>query len=171
MTLFDYLLNIGLIALVLLQVRGRRLDRRALVLPLALVGWAASQYLHGIPTAGNDLAFVAVLASAGVVLGTSSAFLTILEPGSDGVPIARAGLVAAALWMFGIGARMAFSLYAQHGGAASIGRFSISHHLTPQAWVTGLVLMAFAEVVSRTVVLWTRSRVVMTAPAVAAIAH
>lgn len=167
MTLFDYLLNIGLIALVLIQVRGRRLDRRALVLPLALVGWAATQYLHGVPTAGNDLIFVVVLAVAGIGLGTSSAFLTTLEPGTDGVPIARAGFLAAALWVFGIGSRMAFSLYAQHGGGRAIAHFSVSHHLTPQGWVTGLVLMAFAEVVSRTVVLWTRSRLVMSAPLVA----
>jgi hypothetical protein len=171
MTLFDYLLNIGLIGLVLLQVRGRRLDRRALVLPLALVAWAAAQYLHGIPTAGNDLALVAALAVAGLGLGTSSALLTSLEPGRDGIPMARAGLLAATLWVLGIGARMAFSLYAQHGGAGVIGRFSISHHLTPQAWVSGLVLMAFAEVVSRTIVLWTRSRLVGDALAVVAIAR
>ena len=170
MTLFDYLLNIGLIALVLLQVRGRKLDRRALVLPLALVAWAASQYLHGIPTAGNDVAFVVTLAFVGVALGTSSASLTSLEPGSDGVPIARAGLVAASLWVLGIGARLAFSLYVQHGGQHAIARFSMIHHLTPQAWVTGLVLMAFAEVVSRVLVLWTRSRSVMRGPAVVAIA-
>jgi hypothetical protein len=49
MTTFDYLLNLVLVGLVVLQLRGRRLDRRALVLPLALVAWAASHYVHGIP--------------------------------------------------------------------------------------------------------------------------
>ena len=53
MTIFDYLLNIVLVALVVLQMRGRRLDRRGLVLPLVLVAWAASHYLHGIPTVGK----------------------------------------------------------------------------------------------------------------------
>ena len=73
MTIFDYALNIGLIALVVLQMRGRRLDRRGVVLPLALVGWAASQYLHGIPTVGNDGLLVTGGVMAGLILGAASA--------------------------------------------------------------------------------------------------
>jgi hypothetical protein len=49
MTIFDYGLNLVLVALVVLQPRGRRLDRRGLVLPLALVAWAASHYSRRIP--------------------------------------------------------------------------------------------------------------------------
>lgn len=158
MTLFDYLLNIALISLVVLQMRGRRLDRRGLVLPLVLVGWAATHYLRGIPTAGNDLVMVVGGILLGATLGTASGFLTRVTMSPDGVPFARATGWAAALWVLGIGARLGFSLYAQHGGATEIGRFSLAHHLTPAAWVSGLVLMAFAEVVSRTLLLWMRSR-------------
>lgn len=158
MTLFDYLLNITLIALVVLQLRGRRLDRRGLLLPLGLVAWAASQYLHGIPTTGNDGLLVAIGVGAGLGLGIASARLTCIDLDRDGVPVARATLAAAALWMLGIGARMGFSLYLQHGGAPTVMRFSEVHHLTGQGWVTGMVLMAFVEVVSRTLLLWTRSR-------------
>jgi hypothetical protein len=158
MTIFDYLLNVALIALVVLQLRGRRLDRRALVLPLVLVAWAASHYLHGIPTTGNDPVLVTLGVLTGLTLGTASALLTRVVPGKDGVPVARASFVAALLWVLGIGARLGFSLYVQHGGAESVARFSAVHHLTQAGWVTGMVLMAFAEVTSRTVLLWTRSR-------------
>jgi hypothetical protein len=158
MTIFDYLLNTALIALVVLQMRGRRLDRRGLLLPLGLVVWAASQYLHGIPTTGNDLPMVVGGALLGLLLGTSSALLTRLHLDRDGVAIARATGAAAALWVVGIGARLGFSLYAQHGGGPAIARFSVAHHITGAGWVTAFVLMAFAEVFSRTAALWLRSR-------------
>lgn len=158
MTIFDYLLNIGLISLVVLQMRGRALDRRGLVLPLVLVGWAASKYLHGIPTAGNDLVMVVGGTLLGATLGIASAFLTRVTVRPDGVPFAKATGWAGVLWVVGIGSRMGFSLYAQHGGQAAIGRFSVAHHITPAGWVTALVLMSFAEVISRTLLLWVRSR-------------
>jgi hypothetical protein len=170
MTIFDYLLNIALVALVVLQMRGRRLDRRGLVLPLALVGWAASHYLHGIPTDGNDGVLVAAGVLAGLSLGSASALLTRVELDSDGVAIGRATFGAAALWVVGIGGRMAFSLFMQHGGAPTVIRFSEAHHLTGAGWVTGIVLMAFVEVVSRTLILWARSRsIVVARPAVVAV--
>jgi hypothetical protein len=66
---------------------------------------------------------------------------------------------------------MTFVLYVQHGGEPAVARFSAAHHLTGPAWVTALVLMAFAEVVSRTLLLWQRSHglptAVSPAPAVA----
>jgi hypothetical protein len=158
MTLFDYLLNIVLVGLVVLQMRGRRLDRRGLLLPLVLVAWAASQYLHGIPTDGNDGLLVGVAVTAGLTLGVASARFTRLALDADGVPVARATAAAAGLWVVGIGARMGFSLFMQYGGAPTVIRFSENHHLTGAGWVTGMVLMALVEVVSRTLVLWGRSR-------------
>jgi hypothetical protein len=158
MTTFDYLLNVGLIGLVVLQLRGVRLDRRALVLPLVLVAWAASHYLRGIPTVGNDLPLVVVGTAAGIALGCLSGLLTRIHTDTNGFAVARATAGAAGLWVLGIGARMAFVLYVQHGGRPTVARFSAAHHITGQAWVSGLVLMAFAEVVSRTLLLWSRSR-------------
>lgn len=170
MTIFDYALNIGLIALVVLQMRGRRLDRRGVVLPLALVGWAASQYLHGIPTVGNDGLLVSAGVMAGLLLGSASAAVTTLEVGHDGVVVARATFAAAALWVVGVGARMGFSLFMQHGGAPTVVRFSQVHRLTGAGWVTAMVLMALVEVVSRTLILVARSWALNSGRAVAAIA-
>ena len=167
MTLFDYLLNIALVGLVVLQLRGRRLDRRAIVLPLVLVGWAASHYLRGIPTSGNDLWLVAAGALAGLACGVASAKLTRVTVDGDGVLVARATVAAAALWVVGIGGRIGFAQLMAHGGAPMVVRFSQEHRLTGPGWVTAIVLMAFVEVVSRTLVLWARSRTVQHAGAVA----
>jgi len=154
MTTTDYILDIALIAIVLLQVRGRRLTTRSLLLPLGIVGWAVANYLHGIPTAGNDLALVAGSAGLGAVLGGLAAVFTSVRPDHGGRPVAKAGFVAAALWVLGTGARFVFQLYATHGGAASIGRFSAAHDITSgEAWVAALLLMALGEVVARTGVL------------------
>jgi hypothetical protein len=158
MTLSDYAIDIALIALVFLQVRGRRLTTRSLILPIVLVGWAAATYLHGIPTAGNDLVLVIAGAAAGISLGVLAGMFTSVRPGADGSPFAKAGAMAAALWVLGVGTRFAFQLYASHGGAGAIGRFSSAHSITSsEAWVAALILMALGEAVARTAVLGVRA--------------
>jgi len=158
MTLTDYVIDLALIGIVVLQVRGRKLTRRTLLLPVVLTGWAALTYLHSIPTAGNDLTLVAVCAAAGVILGTAAGAFTRVTAGVDGSPVAKAGLAAAVLWVVGVGFRFAFQLYATHGGAAAIGRFSAHHAITSgQAWVAALVLMAIGEALARTAVVAARA--------------
>jgi hypothetical protein len=150
MTTSDYVLDIALIAIVLLQVRGRRLTPRSQLIPLAIVAWAADNYLHGIPTAGNDLVLIAGCAAVGTVLGTLCALFTSVRPDAQGMPVAKAGVVAAGLWILGVGARFAFQLYATHGGQPAIARFSLAHDITSsEAWTAALVLMALCEVVTR----------------------
>jgi hypothetical protein len=158
MTLTDYAMDIALIGLVFLQIRDRRLTIRSLVLPVALVGIAANTYLHGIPTAGNDLVLVVGGAAAGAVLGTLAGVFTSVRQGADGHPVAKAGAVAAGLWVLGVGTRFAFQLYTSHGGEGTISRFSAAHSITSaEAWVAALILMALSEVLARTFVLGLRA--------------
>ncbi|HET9075565.1 MAG TPA: hypothetical protein VFN68_01420 [Acidimicrobiales bacterium] len=154
MTISDYVLDLALIGVVILQVRGRRLTLRAMILPVALVAWAAVTYLKAVPTAGNDLVLIGVLAATGTALGAASGLTTTVRRNAAGVLVAKAGAAAAGLWILGMGFRLAFQLYVTHGGTAALGRFSVAHHITSgQAWVAALVLMAIAEAVARTAVL------------------
>lgn len=158
MTFSDYLIDFALIGMVLLQIRGRRLTTRALLLPLAIVGYVAFSYLRGVPTAGNDLILVAGSALVGATLGGLSGTFTAVYPDDEGVPFAKAGVIAAGLWILGTGARLAFQLYATHGGGASIERFSASHAITSiGAWTAALILMALCEATARTGILAWRS--------------
>jgi hypothetical protein len=158
MTLTDYAIDIALISLVVLQVRGRRLTVRNALLPVVLVGWAAATYLHGIPTAGNDLILVGGAAATGILLGVLCGLFTSVGTGSDGRPFAKAGAAAAVLWVMGVGTRLAFQLFATHGGAGAIRRFSAAHHVTSsEAWVAALILMAMGEALARTAVLAARA--------------
>jgi hypothetical protein len=152
-----YILTAALVLVVVRQLRGRKLAGPSLYAPLAIVAYVTAEYLRGIPTSGNDLELALLGATAGVALGSLCGLHTIVYT-NRGIPYARATGFAAALWILGVGARLAFSLYAQHGGGRAIAHFSVAHSLTMQAWVAALVLMALAEVVSRTAVLIFRSR-------------
>ena len=55
MTPFDYITDIALIAVVVLQMRVRTLTLRSLLLPLGLVAGAGIAYLRPISLAGNNL--------------------------------------------------------------------------------------------------------------------
>jgi hypothetical protein len=158
MTTSEYLLNIALVGLVGLQIRGIKLTKAALLLPVVMTAWAASQILQTVPTAGNDLVLELVFAVAGCALGVLAGVATSVRR-AGAAAVATAGVLAAALWVFGIGARVGFSLWVQHSGAPAVRQFSLAQHITGgAAWGTGFVLMALAELCSRTCLLYVKAR-------------
>jgi hypothetical protein len=169
MTTTDYLLSAALVLIVLRQLRGRRLAGATLYLPLAIAAYAAFEYLHGIPTAGHDAALIGACLGVGLTLGVLCGLFTLVYPDANGTPYARATAIAAVLWIAGVSGRLAFAYYAEHGGGRAIASFSLHHALTPSVWPTALILMALAEVASRTIVLLVRSRRIALAPAAAII--
>lgn len=149
----DWAISLALIALVVRQIRGRRLSVVGLLWPVALVGWAAYEYLGDVPDHRSDWAFVAVLASVGLALGVACGLLTSVYVQEEAV-MARAGGLAAGLWVVGMGGRLAFGVAALHGGGATVARMSERLDLHSAAtWSTALIVMALCEVVSRTAVL------------------
>jgi len=158
MTITDYLMNFFLVGLVVLQIRGHKMTRARLLVPLVVTIWVASQFLHAIPSAGNDLVLEVGLACVGGLLGTLAGLFTTIRRVGAGA-IAKAGLLAAVLWVLGIGARMGFALWVGHGGQPAVARFSVVHHITSgSAWGAAFVLMAMVEVASRTGVLYLKAR-------------
>jgi hypothetical protein len=156
MTLFDYVTDIALIAVVVLQMRVRTLTFRSLLLPLGLVAGAGLVYLRPVSLSGNNATLIAVLVAAGLTLGTLSGVTTSVWRRGATV-VSRAGLLAAFLWVLGMGARFAFAIWATHSGAATVGRFSARSGITgAHIWEFALVLMAYAEVLSRIGVLQVR---------------
>jgi hypothetical protein len=155
----DYLVNGVLVLLVLRQIRETRLSWQILLLPVLIVAGVAAYYLRSVPTGGNDILLDLTLAAVGAALGGLCALATHLRRGPDGVPLSRAGWVAAILWVLGVGARMAFAYATTHGAGPDLVRFSAAHSITSiDAWVAALIMMALAEVLTRLAVLWMRSR-------------
>ncbi|MDE3086979.1 MAG: hypothetical protein KGJ77_09460 [Acidobacteriota bacterium] len=158
MTITEYLLNLFLVGLVVLQLRGRTLTVRNLVLPVVITLVVASQFLHGLPTAGNDLVLEVAGAVTGALLGAGAGLATSVRRSGRNA-VAKAGAVAAVLWVVGIGGRVCFSFWVTHGGQPAVARFSVAHHVTSgAAWAGAFILMAMAEVALRTGVLFLKAR-------------
>ncbi|MFE5719726.1 hypothetical protein [Streptomyces erythrochromogenes] len=166
MTATEWITDIALVLIVFRQLREGRLDRRTFLLPLAIVAFVAYSYLDSVPTAGSDLVLIGTLTAVGAALGIAGGIYTRIRA-VDGELLIKAGAISAALWIMGMGARMGFQTWVEHGGGADdVARFSLAHHITgQQAWVTAFVLMALTEVVTRVATIYVRSRTVRTAAA------
>jgi len=70
MTTTDYLINAVFVLIVFRQARERELDRRSVIIPLAILAYVAHLYVRSIPTAGNDIVLIGGL--------LSSLFLTLI---------------------------------------------------------------------------------------------
>lgn len=149
MTTSDYLINAVFIFVVLRQARERKLDLRSLIGPLAAVAFVSFNYVHSIPTSGNDLLFAGLLALAGLTLGVVSGFATHVRSDGDGDAYARVGWVAGFLLIAGIGSRLVFAFALGHGAGPAVRAFSISHQISATAWPLALVAMAILEVTTR----------------------
>jgi hypothetical protein len=154
-----YLVNASLILLVIRQIREHPLDARSLATPVLAVGCAAVLFLHSVPAGGSDLLLEAVCVLAGALMGGLGGLATRLRLGADGRPLGRAGVLAASMWVGGVGARLVFAVAASNGAGPAIARFSVAHHITGSAaWVAALVMMALADVLTRLVVIYLRGR-------------
>jgi hypothetical protein len=159
MTTTDYLIDSALILLVLLQIKERPLTTRQLLRPVVVLGIAVASYLHGIPTTGNDLVLASVFILLGGAIGVASGKTVIMRRGATGEALARSGWLSGFFWVLGMGSRMAFLVWIDHGGSTTIAHFSAQHSITSgEAWTVALLGMAAAEVLGRTAVLALRSR-------------
>lgn len=156
MTTTDWILDITLILVVFRQLRWSRIDALFLIVPIGIVSFVAYKYLDPIPTGGNDLLVIGGCAALGTVLGVAGGLTTHVrmgggkEDGERGRMYVRAGFTAASLWVVGMGARLAFSVWAEHSGGPTLVRFSEQHDITSvQAWISGLILMVLCEVGTR----------------------
>jgi hypothetical protein len=170
MTTTDYLINAMFVLIVVRQARERELDLRSVVVPLILVAFVAHTYIRSIPTAGNDLVLIGLLAAVGLTLGVISGFATHVRAGNNGLAVARVGWLAGVLLVFGITARMAFAFAVTHGAHHEVASFSIASQIGAAAWPVALVSMAVCEVTARLATVQLRGRRLMTQPAAGATA-
>jgi hypothetical protein len=166
MTFTDYLMDSALVLLVLMQIKERQLTTKTIIRPLIIVAIAVANYLHGIPTAGNDLVLVAALALTGLLIGVASGQTLLMRRGADGEVLARAAWASAFFWVLGMGSRFAFLIWINNGGQSSIAHFSATHSITSgEAWTVALLAMAVFEVGGRTLVQAVRRQRLMVSPA------
>ena len=159
MSTSDYLIDSALVLLVIFQIKERELTPMQLIRPVVILGIAIVSYLHGVPTAGNDLVLVGVLALVGSLIGVASGATVIFRRADDGRILFRAAWLSGFFWVLGMGSRFAFAYWSSHGGQSSIGTFSAHHSITSgEAWTVALLAMAAFEVFGRTAVMAVRRR-------------
>ncbi len=132
---------------------------------------AAVMFLHAVPSDGGDITLDLLCTPAGAAMGVIGGLATRLRPGPGGRPLGRAEVLAASMWIAGVGARMVFYFAATHGAGPAIAAFSIAHHITGSAaWTAALVMMALADMLTRLVVVYLRGRrlTAMATPVIAA---
>lgn len=150
MTNTDWIIDIALVLIVFRQLREEAISKATFLIPIAMISFAAKNYLHSIPTAGNDLALIALFTGVGVVFGLLGGLMTRVRAKQGRIYI-KATAGAAGLWVASMGFRLGFAVWSSHpSGQAHLVSFSTTHHITTgQAWVTALILMAFGEVIVR----------------------
>ena len=158
MTTTDYLINAVFVLVVLRQARERKVDARSFLAPMAVVLYVGHIYVRSVPTAGNDLMLVGVLASVGLALGVLGGFATHIRIGADDGALARVGWIAGALLIAGITSRLVFVYAVHHGAYHAVSAFSIANHIGAAAWPAALVSMALIEVGARLVTVQLRAR-------------
>jgi hypothetical protein len=150
MTTTDWITDSILLLIVLRQVREERISPRFVLLPLGLLGYFGYTNMTAIPTAGNDLLLIGLCTAVGITLGALGGAFTKVRV-RNGAAHVRAGFASVALWIAGMGTRMAFVVWTSHAsGQHSIASFSAHHDITSSnAWVDALLLMVICEVVVR----------------------
>jgi hypothetical protein len=154
MSTSTYIIDSALVLLVLLQIKERVLTNRQLIRPLIILAVAVATYLKGIPTQGNDLVLLGVLAVIGGVIGIASGVTVIMHRRADGAVTFRSGWLSGIFWVLGMGSRFGFAYWASHGGVSAIANFSATHQITSgEAWTAALLAMAVFEVTGRTLIM------------------
>ena len=140
--------DIALRVIVFRQLREERLTARTILGPLALMGWAGFDYLHGVPTAGNDLTLIGLPAGVGVVFGLFGGLLTRVRSRSGNVYL-KATLPAVALWVVSMGFRMGLDVWSNYGsGVHRLAAFSAAQGLNNRQ-VAGEMFVSEATVKSQ----------------------
>ena len=109
---------------------------------------------------------------AGVVAGllgglAAAALMGVYRSPETGRPVSRAGAPYAILWIVVIGARAAFSYGAAHWFTGDLVAWAVVHQVSAAAITDGLIFMALAMVIVRTLALGVRAARLPAAPALA----
>jgi len=136
----------------------RTIDRLRILRPLVIAAVIIPMYLKAVTTTGNGLALELAAGVGGIVLGLlATGLISVYRSPVTGAPVSRTGFAYAALWTGVIGARAAFSYGSEHWFSHSLGTWMIQHSVTAAAITDGLIFMAVAMLLTRTIGLGIRA--------------
>lgn len=148
---------------------ARKIGRMRLLRPLVAAAVIVPLFVATPAGHGTGLAIEIAGAAAGLLAGLAvAACMRVYRHPDTGLPVSSAGLPYAALWVLIIGARAAFSYGSAHWFTTPLVDWAITNDVTAAAITDGLIFMAIAMVITRSVSLGLRAaRLPVPAPAAA----
>jgi len=136
----------------------RKISKVRILRPLITVALVIPLFVDSPVTHGNGLLVELAGIAAGLLGGLFvSALMRVYRSPRTGGPVSAAGFPYAAVWTVIVGARAAFSYGAVHWFPAQIDQWCAAHQVTTAAITDGLIFMAVAMVLTRTLGLYARS--------------
>src|SRR5215471_1184895 len=154
------ILNGVVLAIVLATDLGpaRKISKMRLLRPVIAAAVIIPFFVARPASHGMALAVEIAGVAAGLLGGLAvSALMGVYRSPTTGQPVSRAGLPYAILWTAIIGARAAFSYGAVHWFSAPLISWGIAHQVSVAALTDGLIFMAIAMILVRTVALGVRA--------------
>lgn len=129
----------------------RKIGAFRVLRPAVLAGCLVPLFLDSPVTHGSGLAVELAGVAAGVLGGLAALALTrVYRSPRTGKPVSRATWPYALLWIVVISARAAFSYGASHWFPAQLAAWCQAHQVTAAALTDGLIFMAVAMLLTRT---------------------
>jgi hypothetical protein len=131
--------------------RARPIGPLRILRPAVIAAAIVSLFITSPATHGTGLAIELAATAAGLLGGLAAlAFLRVYRSERTGKPVSRATWPYAILWILVIGARAAFSYGASHWFPTQLDHWCAAHQVTGAAVTDGLVFMAVAMLLVRT---------------------
>jgi len=136
----------------------RKIGRLRIIAPALIAAGIVPLFIDPIVTHGSGLAVELAGTAAGILGGLAAlALISVYRSPRTGKPASRATWPYAALWTLVIGARAAFSYGATHWFPAQLDQWCVAHQVTGAAITNGLIFMAVAMLLTRTLGLGVRA--------------
>jgi hypothetical protein len=137
---------------------ARKIGRIRLLRPVIAAAVIIPLFVSQPVTRGTGLTVEIAGAVVGLLVGLAAVTLMgVYRSPKTGGPVSRAGVPYAILWIVVVGARAAFSYGAEHWFQGPLVNWAIAHQVSLAALTDGLIFMAIAMVLVRTVGLGVRA--------------
>ncbi len=151
------ILNLAVLFAVLEADLGRRkVGLFRILRPVLTAGLLIPLVIQSPATHGNGELFEVIFTGVGIVLGliASTGLMSIRWDSVKGRVVSKAGVGYALFWVVIIGARILFTYGASHWYASQLGHWMLTNAISVDALTDGLIFMAVAMSLSRSVRLY-----------------
>jgi|HubBroStandDraft_5_1064220.scaffolds.fasta_scaffold123302_2 hypothetical protein len=148
------ILNLAVLFAVLEADLGRRkVGLFRILRPVLTAGLLIPLVIQSPATHGNGELLEVILAGVGIVLGliASTGLMSIHWDTGKNRVVSKAGLGYALFWVVVIGARILFTYGASHWYGSQLGHWMLTNAISVDALTDGLIFMALAMSLTRTV--------------------